>query len=111
MYLVVFMSQRSSADETGYGAMADAMEALAAKQAGFVRIQSWRDDHGHGCTLSWWDSLEAIAAWKADARHQVAQQRGKALWYDSFELQVCKVERAYDFKASPSGLTAPHPKA
>ena len=97
MYLVVFMSQRSDADESGYGAMADAMEALARKQPGFVDIQSWRDAEGSGCTLSWWDSLEAIAAWKADARHQVAQQRGKALWYDSYELQVCKVERAYRF--------------
>lgn len=97
MYLVVFTSQRSNADETGYSAMADAMEALARTQPGFLDIQSWRDETGYGCTLSWWDSLEAIAAWKADARHQVAQQRGKDLWYDSFELQVCKVERAYRF--------------
>ncbi len=94
MYLVVFMSQRDDADD-GYSAMSDAMVALAEEQAGFLRLESWRDDTGFGCTLSWWDSEEAIAAWKANAKHQTAQRLGRERWYDDFELQVCKVERHY----------------
>ena len=27
-----------------------------------------------------------------------AQEQGRAQWYESFELQVCKIERAYDFE-------------
>lgn len=95
MYLVVFMSQRAASDPQGYDAMSDAMVALAEQQPGFVRIESWRDEAGFGCTLSWWESEAAIATWKANAKHQAAQRLGRERWYTDFELQVCKVERAY----------------
>ncbi len=95
MYLVVFMSQRSPSDPQGYDAMAAAMVALAERQPGFLRIESWRDEAGFGCTLSWWQSEAAIAAWKANAQHQAAQRLGRERWYADFELQICKVARQY----------------
>ena len=42
-----------------------------------------------------WMSLEAIAAWKRNTEHLVAQRRGRSEWYSEFALRVCKVERAY----------------
>jgi heme-degrading monooxygenase HmoA len=93
-YAVIFTSLRTAGDN-GYGKMAEAMEALAATQPGFLGIESARD--GLGITVSYWESLEAIAAWKANARHLVAQQRGRDTWYEEFKVRICRVERDYAF--------------
>jgi len=76
-YAVIFTSLRTEGDN-GYGKMAEAMEQLAATQPGFLGIESARD--GLGITVSYWDSLESIAAWKQNASHLVAQQRGREVW-------------------------------
>lgn len=93
-YAVIFTSLRTEGD-AGYAAMADAMAALAAQQPGFLGIESARE--GLGITVSYWESLEAIAAWKQEAAHLVAQQLGRDLWYRAFKTRICRVERDYDF--------------
>ena len=60
-------------------------------------VESARDE-GLGITVSYWDSLEAIRLWKENAAHQVAQERGKNEWYESFGLRICKVERDSFYK-------------
>ena len=98
-YAVVFTSLRTAGDN-GYGKMAEAMEKLAATQKGFLGIESVRDELGRdglGITVSYWESLEAIAAWKANATHLVAQQRGRETWYEEFKVRICRVERDYGF--------------
>ena len=77
--------------------MAEAMEKLAATQPGFLGIESARD--GLGITVSYWESLESIAAGKQNARHLVAQERGRETWYEEFQqVRVCRVERDYGFE-------------
>jgi len=93
-YAVIFASQRTTPDE-GYCDMAARMVELAAQQPGFLGIESVRDGTGFGITVSYWSSEVAIAAWKKQAEHRVAQEGGKATWYTHYELRVAKVERAY----------------
>lgn len=93
-YMVTFTNQRTEGD-AGYGAMADRMEQLAGEQPGFLGIESTRDASGFGITVSYWRSLEAIAAWKRNAEHLVAQRNGRQQWYARFEVKVSLVERAY----------------
>lgn len=95
-YAVIFTSLRTEGDN-GYGNMADAMEALVGRQPGFLGVESAREEVG--ITVSYWDSLESIAAWKRDSAHQVAQQRGREAWYTAYKTRICKVERDYDFSA------------
>jgi heme-degrading monooxygenase HmoA len=93
-YAVIFTSLRTPGD-AGYSAMSDAMAALAARQPGFLGIESVREELG--ITISYWESLEAIAAWKQNSAHLVAQQQGRGLWYQAFRVRICRVEREYDF--------------
>jgi len=93
-YAVIFSSQRSEG-EGGYGAMAGRMVELAALQPGYLGIESSRDADGFGITVSYWRSEADIVAWKANAEHSVARERGRAGWYQHFELRVARVERAY----------------
>lgn len=93
-WAVIFTSLRTEGDN-GYGVMADAMERLARQQPGFLGIESARD--GLGITVSYWRDLESIAAWKADARHLAAQEKGRADWYAGYQVRVARVERDYGF--------------
>lgn len=93
-WAVIFSNQRSEV-ESGYAEMAARMVALAAQQPGFLGMESTRDAAGFGITVSYLASEADIAAWKANAEHQVARQQGRAEWYAGFELRVARVERAY----------------
>lgn len=95
-YAVIFSSQRTDGDN-GYGEMAEKMVELASKQKGFLGLESARDE-GLGITVSYWDSVESIKKWRENAAHQVAQEKGRAIWYQSFALRVCKVERQKFFE-------------
>ena len=100
-HAVIFSSQRSEG-EAGYNAMADRMVELAATQSGYLGIETCRGDDGFGITVSYWRSEADIAAWKRNAEHAVARQRGREQWYCHFELRVAKVERAYGGPAQKS---------
>ena len=93
-YAVIFTSIRTSGDN-GYGNMADAMLESAAKQPGYLGVESAREDLG--ITVSYWDSLESIAEWKKDSMHLMAQQAGRDKWYESYKIRICLVERDYEF--------------
>ncbi len=96
-YAVIFTSVRNTNDDTGYAAMAAQMEALAAQQPGYLGRESARGEIG--IAVSYWESLEAIAAWKRNAAHQVAQGKGRTSWYSAFHTRICKVERDSGFEA------------
>ncbi|GAA4650949.1 antibiotic biosynthesis monooxygenase [Kistimonas scapharcae] len=91
-YAVIFTSRRIEED-AGYNAMAMRMLELAQEQPGFLGVESARD--GLGITVSYWQDLAAIRAWKANVDHQEAQRRGKQLWYSDYRVRICRVEREY----------------
>ncbi len=93
-FAVVFTSQRQGEDD-GYGAMADRMQELAAQQPGYLGVESARGADGLGITVSYWASEADILAWRRNAEHTLARERGRSHWYSHFELRVAKVERAY----------------
>ena len=94
-YYAVIFTNRLAPDHEGYGEMADAMAALAMEQNGCLGAESSRDAEGYGITVSYWRNEASISAWKANARHLVAQKMGIEKWYSHFELRVVRVERAY----------------
>lgn len=93
-FAVIFSSQRTVGDQ-GYGAMAERMVELARVQPGFLGVESARDAAGFGLTVSYWRDEAAIAAWKAEGEHMVAQRLGREQWYAAFQVRICRVEREY----------------
>jgi heme-degrading monooxygenase HmoA len=92
-YAVIFTSLRTG-EEQGYGETARRMLELARTQPGFLGVESVRD--GLGITVSYWESPEAIRAWKENAEHRLAQVRAGE-WYAAFRVRICRVEREYGF--------------
>lgn len=110
-FAVIFTSQRRDGDAEAYGAMAQAMAERAAAQPGYLGAESARDTQGLGITVSYWRTLEDIAAWRADLAHQAARDRGRTDWYAHYELRIARVERSYhwqqaDGPADPMGTAA-----
>lgn len=97
-YAVIFVSTRTDGD-SGYGAMAERMVELASARPGFLGADSARGADGKGITVSYWRTLEDIAAWKADAEHLEAQRLGRERWYRGYSLRVARVERAVEWQA------------
>ena len=90
-YVVIFTSVRNDGDN-GYLETAEKMVELASRQPGFLGFESARDEIG--ISVSYWSSLEAIAAWKAHAPHRQAQEHARE-WYQAYRVRVCRVERDY----------------
>lgn len=95
-YAVIFTSTRTEVDE-GYGAMAEKMVEMASQQPGFLGVESARGEDGLGITVSYWESEEAIANWRKNAEHRIAQGHGRGKWYAEFVTRVAKVERTNAF--------------
>ncbi|RHW75508.1 antibiotic biosynthesis monooxygenase [Colwellia sp. RSH04] len=91
-YAVIFTSTRTKGDH-GYNDMANKMVELAREQSGFLGVESARENVG--ITVSYWQDLSSIKAWKANVDHIAAQKLGRQLWYGNFKVRISKVERDY----------------
>lgn len=92
-YAVIFSSIRTDGDN-GYGDAANRMLELASSQPGFLGFETARQEIG--ISVSYWASLEAINSWKENAEHRETQKKAK-VWYSSFHVRVCRVEKEYGF--------------
>lgn len=94
-YAVIFSSVRAGADD-GYEEMAERMVQLAEQQAGFLGVESVRNNLG--ITVSYWQNLESISNWKKNIDHQLAQKYGREKWYAAYKVRIALVERDYGFE-------------
>lgn len=91
-YAVIFTTYRTATD-SAYEEMAKEMVRLVALQPGYLGHESARNELG--ITISYWESLEAIKAWKVQSDHQLAQKYGREKWYTAFKTRIALVERDY----------------
>ena len=94
-YAVIFTSLRTETGD-GYEDMSASMVDLASRQPGFLGVESARNELG--ITVSYWESLEAIQAWKQHVDHREAREKGRSDWYTRFKTRICRVERDYGFE-------------
>lgn len=95
-YVAVIFSSQLRDEVEGYAETADRMEELAAQQAGYLGVESVRDqDSGHGITVSYWRTEADAAAWKQQAEHLEAQRAGQERWYRTYVTHVATVTRSY----------------
>lgn len=93
-YYAVIAPAVLSRDTEGYAETAAELFALAAEQPGFLGIETCADAR-FSIAVSYWESLEAIAAWRARAEHVVAKDRGRRQWFAAYATRIARVERAY----------------
>lgn len=92
-YYAVIFSSTLNKNLSGYDEMAGLMVELAKNQAGFLGIESARNEIG--ITVSYWNDLASIRLWKKNTDHQIAQKKGREDWYAAYKVRIAKVERDY----------------
>lgn len=96
---VIFTSERTAAAAgEDYARMSAAMTELAARQPGYLGMESAHQDIG--ITVSYWRDEDSALAWKQVAAHQAAQQRGRERWYADYRVRVARVQREYSRSSS-----------
>ena len=102
-YAVIFVANPTQ-DRQDYAETAGRMVQLASQMPGFLGLEAAHERTGGEIVVSYWRDEAAIARWKQEAEHLVAQRRGREQWYAGYVVRVAKVERAYSFfrDASPS---------
>lgn len=93
-YAVIFTSINTD-ENNGYAEMADLMVELASQQAGFIGVESARNELG--ITVSYWKDLDSIRKWKQHTEHKIAQKKGRSEWYKQYKTRISRVERDYGF--------------
>lgn len=98
---VIFVNQRTGADDVGYQAAAAAMDTLAAAQDGYCGIDTVRNDAGAGITISYWASEDSAKAWRDHPEHTAIRDAGRNRWYADYSLHVTSISRSYDWTKAP----------
>ncbi len=93
MYVVIFRARIRRLDAE-YAAMAARMRELALGQFGCLEFHAVTEGE-HEVALSYWPDEASIRAWKAHPEHLLAQRAGRERWYESYSVQVARVERDY----------------
>lgn len=99
-YAVIFSSTRTDGDH-GYEATAQRMLDLASQQEGFLGVESARNEIG--LTVSYWESMKAIQAWKQQLDHIQAQHQGREQWYQAYRVRIARVDAEYGFDRDEHG--------
>lgn len=93
MYAVIFKAE-FKLQERDYSETAERMRELAINKYGCLEFVSVCEGENE-ISISYWESEDQIKRWKQDEEHVKAQEKGKALWYKSYNIKVCEVMRSY----------------
>src|SRR5262245_1875601 len=98
MIVTIFRSRLRPEHVEEYGVVAARMDELAHMMPGFVAIKTFTAADGERVSIVEFESEETQRAWREHPEHREAQRLGRERFYETFRIQVCKVERAHDFR-------------
>ena len=93
MYAVIFKAKLARSDDA-YFQTAERLRELALGTYGCLEFVSMMEGDKE-IAISYWENETQIMNWKEDPEHIKAQEKGRTRWYESYNVEVCKVERAY----------------
>ena len=92
-YAVIFTAEMA-ADVAGYAGTVERMNDLVQQQPGYMG-KYHRMEGNRELTISYWESLDAVKAWKAHPEHRAAQELGRSKWYADYQVQLVRIDRFY----------------
>lgn len=100
-YAVIFTAEMTQ-DLEGYEDMARKMRKLVEKQPGYIAMHHSMEGRRE-VTISYWQNLESIKAWKQQPEHRAAQELGRSKWYANYSVQFAKIDKFYKSRQSGTG--------
>jgi heme-degrading monooxygenase HmoA len=98
MILTVFRARlRADADTDAAAALNERMLALASAMPGFISYKDFAAEDGESVTIVEFASEAQQLAWRNQAEHRDAQERGRREFFSEYQIQVGRVDRSYAF--------------
>jgi heme-degrading monooxygenase HmoA len=101
MIVVLFRSRLTADAGEDYSQMAAEMYGSAKEIPGFIDFKSFKAEDGEHLSVVWWRDHETLAAWRSHPRHLIAQQAGRAKWYESYKIEIAEIVREGSFERKP----------
>jgi len=89
-YAVIFISQKNT-DDPAFDRMGALVAEKVASAKGFLGMDRHRTAGGLGFSISYWDSLENIRAWRDETVHAAGQKTAREKWYSAYTIRTCQV--------------------
>lgn len=96
-YVIVFRSRLRPGVEEAYGRRAGEIYAMAEQMPGLIASRDYTAEDGERVAIVEFDTEEHLLAWRDHAEHRRVQAEGRASYYTSYSIQICRVERAAAF--------------
>jgi len=100
MLVVIFRARIKKIDER-YSKTASRMRELALQEFGCLAFYALMEGHEE-VALSYWPDEQHVQAWRAHPEHRKAQKLGQSEWYESYSVEVARIERSYQVPPNPS---------
>ena len=105
MYAVIFRSVRTDTHHELYSEWVNKTDSAVETIPGYLSQESFRDPVTRaGVSLEYFETLDSIEEWRKHPLHMEAQRLGHELFYESFHVEVCEVDRAYRWMKSSGYL-------
>lgn len=102
-YAVIFTSKRTDENEELYYQHNLLLEEKIISIPGYIKhFGSRNKDTRQGVTVVYFETLEAIALWRADLDHLKAKSLAKTHFYEWYSIEVVQIEREYKWQGSDS---------
>ena len=100
MYAVIFEVQIKEGCQDEYLKLGALMREEVQNYDGFISAERFSSvvTEGKVCSLSFWESEEAIGKWNAAMKHEMCQNEGKASLFEDFRIRIAQIEREYTMK-------------
>ncbi len=77
------------------------MDRLVVTMPGYISHASYRDASSRaGITVSYFQSMTMLDAWREMPEHRTAQALGQSRFYEDYEIEVAEIVRHYEWSAS-----------
>jgi heme-degrading monooxygenase HmoA len=95
MLVVIFRATIAKLDAE-YSTTAQRLRELAISEFGCLAFHSAAEGNEE-ITLSYWPDEDGIRRWRGHPEHVAAQKLGRERWYQTYSVEVARVERAYGY--------------
>jgi len=99
MFAVIFRAKPAAQDEL-YSQTVERMRALAFEKYGCIEFITATEENDQEIAISYWGDEASIIRWRKDSEHMLAQELGRAQWYESYSVQVVEIKREYSYSAN-----------
>lgn len=97
MIVTVFRSKLDEQHKDAYKALTANMTKLVTDMPGLVSYKSFKSHDGERVIIVEFKDEESHNAWRDHPQHRRAMELGKARFYESYKVQVCRLMRDVSF--------------